>query len=135
MAKYTEGKLEYTSGRNKGWWVKLWLNQIRIAHLEGVCQDEAEAIATEFVRRWNAFEEGGSHKALVSACEEIAGLETECCSRCEGGGRIWADGKPHFPHEQAGTIPCGSCGGSGRILPDDAQEIAEAALARNKEKT
>ena len=63
------GKLKYTSGYNKGWWVKIWLNQLQIATMQGVCQDEAEALAKEFVRRWNAFEDGGIVSELVEACE------------------------------------------------------------------
>jgi len=67
---------------------------------------------------------------LLVALVQIAGLETECCPRCEGDGRLWADGKVHFQSEQRDTILCGNCGGSGRLLPEDAQIIAEAAILK-----
>ena len=60
---------------------------------------------------------------LVAALEEIRDLETDCCSRCEGDGRLWADGH---------TISCGNCGGSGRILPENAQDIAAEAIAESE---
>ena len=69
-----------------------------------------------------------SNKDLLTALEQIRDLETECCPRCEGNGRLYADGKAHHVSENADTIFCGNCGGSGRILPDNAQEIAEAAM-------
>ena len=65
---------------------------------------------------------------LVEALEKIRDLETDCCPRCEGEGNIYADGKAHYMSENAPTIPCGNCGGSGRILPEDAQDIAVEAL-------
>jgi len=71
---------------------------------------------------------------LLTALEQIRDLDTECCPRCEGSGLLWADGKPHYPSEQVDTIICGNCGGSGRILPENAQDIAIAAIAKaNKE--
>jgi len=73
------------------------------------------------------FEACNALQKFQKAMEEIAGLESECCPRCEGKGRLWADGKAHFPYERVDTIPCGRCGGSGRILPD-AQSIARQAL-------
>ena len=75
-----------------------------------------------------------SHEKLKTALEQIRDLETECCPRCEGNGRLYADGKAHLPSYQGDTIPCGSCGGSGRILPEDAQEIAQQAI-KEAEKT
>ena len=69
-----------------------------------------------------------SHEKFKIALENIVSLETECCPRCEGSGRLWADGKAHHQHEQVDTISCGNCGGSGRILPEDAQVIASKAL-------
>lgn len=69
-----------------------------------------------------------SHKKIVESLEQIRDLETDCCSRCEGEGNIYADGKAHYMSENAPTILCGNCGGSGRILPEDAQDIAEQAL-------
>ena len=70
---------------------------------------------------------------LLVALEEIRDLETDCCSRCEGNGRLYTDGKSHYPSENSPTILCGNCGGSGRILPEDAQEIAGQAIAKAKE--
>ena len=69
---------------------------------------------------------------LLAALEQIRDLETECCSRCEGNGRLYADGKAHLLSENADTVFCGNCGGSGRILPENAQDIAEAAIAKVK---
>lgn len=86
-----------------------------------------ETQAAEVIRQVEA------HEGLVEALEQIRDLETECCSRCEGNGRLYADGKAHFLSENADTILCGNCGGSGRILPDDAQDIAEQALSKEKE--
>lgn len=74
-----------------------------------------------------------ARKDLLEALKQIRDLETECCHRCEGEGNLYADGKAHYMSENAPTIPCGSCGGSGRILPEDAQDIAEAALTKEKE--
>jgi hypothetical protein len=69
-----------------------------------------------------------SHEKFKTALENIAELETDCCQRCEGNGRLYADGKTHLMSENAETILCGNCGGSGRILPEDAQTIASEAL-------
>lgn len=79
--------------------------------------------ARRLVKCWN------EHDDLVEALERIRDLETDCCQRCEGNGQLYADGKAHFPSEDAPTIHCGNCGGSGRILPEDAQEIAAEILA------
>ena len=74
-----------------------------------------------------------SQPNLLKALKEIASLESRCCPRCEGNGRLWADDKPHLPTEQVDTIPCGDCGGSGRIFPQEkAQEIAQDAIERSK---
>ena len=67
-----------------------------------------------------------------TALETIRDLETDCCHRCEGNGRLYADGKSHLVIENAPTILCGNCGGSGRILPEDAQDIAGQALKGGK---
>jgi len=66
---------------------------------------------------------------LLAALKQIAEGETQCCPRCQGNGRLWADGKVHYPSEQRDTILCGNCGGSGRLQPDNAQDIAAAAIA------
>lgn len=67
---------------------------------------------------------------LLALLGQIIDLETECCPRCEGNGRLYADGKGHLLSENAETILCGNCGGSGRILPEDAQDIAEVAITK-----
>lgn len=36
---------------------------------------KSKANATELVRRWNAFEEGGSHEALLEACERYVRMQ------------------------------------------------------------
>jgi len=47
-------------------------------------------------------------RELVEAVEEILNLSNPCCNRCEGGGRLWADGRCHgqvdvlFRKEQEG---------------------------------
>lgn len=80
-----------------------------------------------------------SHDALLEACKKIASMETKFCSCCKGNGRLYADGKPlyadgkpNYSSEIVSTILCGDCGGSGRILPEDAQQIAEKAIALAK---
>ena len=59
--EFTKGKLKFTSGQGRGWWVKLWLNQKHIATIQGICQDDAIILAKELVRRWN------SHDDLLAA--------------------------------------------------------------------
>ena len=70
-----------------------------------------------------------SHDRLLDALREIRDAETTCCPRCEGNGNLYADGKGHYMHENAPTINCGNCGGSGRLQPENAQEIAQAAIS------
>ena len=72
------------------------------------------------------------NKKYKTALESIRDLETDCCSRCEGNGRVWADSKSHYPSHRGGTVSCGNCGGSGRILSEDAQELADQALQQNE---
>ena len=69
---------------------------------------------------------------LLAALQEITDGESQCCSRCEGDGELWADGKAHYPSEQRETILCGNCGGSGRLQPENAQDIAQAAISKAK---
>ena len=70
----------------------------------------------------------GYIERLRAALEEIRDLEDSCCPRCEGNGLLYADGKAHLLIENATTIACGKCGGTGRILPVDARDIAEHGL-------
>lgn len=67
-------------------------------------------------------------RQLAEALKQIAEGETSCCPRCEGNGRLYADGKAHYMSEGAPTIFCGNCGGSGRLQPENAQEIAGVVL-------
>ena len=70
------------------------------------------------------------NEALAGALETIADTDAdELCHRCEGNGGIYADGKAHYYSEGAPTIPCPACGGSGRIVIIDTQEIARTALS------
>jgi len=67
------------------------------------------------------------NKRLKEALEAIAENEGECCQRCEGNGRVWADGRAHHPNEDVAQMRCGKCGGEGRIY-QDLQSIAADAL-------
>jgi hypothetical protein len=75
------------------------------------------------------------YAALQAKCErmetelkDIAENEGQCCMRCEGNGKLWADGKAHLPSYDGPTVNCGNCGGSGRIY-QDLQGIANEALS------
>lgn len=65
---------------------------------------------------------------MRGALDEIADSEGVCCQRCEGNGRLWADGKAHHPNENMPTRPCPPCDGEGRIYPD-LKQIAIDAMA------
>lgn len=41
----------------------------------------------------------------------------QTCARCEGNGLLYADGRTHYHSEQAPTIPCGVCSGTGTQAP------------------
>ena len=100
---------------------------IEITHLPFLTgsedDDVAEANAEFIVRACNC------HHKLLEALREIRDAETTCCPRCEGNGNLYADGKGHYMHENAPTINCGNCGGSGRLQPANAQDIAADAIA------
>jgi len=111
---------EYTEG---------WYFKVRDAGgaLVFMCVTESDVKnISEIVTKYDALK--ALNDRLKEALKQIRDLETECCPRCEGNGNIYADGKAHYMSENAPTIPCGNCGGSGRILPEDAQIIAEQAL-------
>lgn len=38
-----------------------------------------------------------------------------CCPRCEGNGRLYADGGRHYPSEHAETTDCPVCDGTGKL--------------------
>jgi len=58
--------------------------------------------------------------------EIIQGKKT-ICNRCEGNGRLWADGKAHFPSYSGETILCGDCSGNGFIINEEI-DLAQAIL-------
>ena len=60
---------------------------------------------------------------------EISEQEEENCGYCSGSGGRYADGNAHYPSENAPMVPCGQCGGYGKVPPTDAREIALDALA------
>lgn len=103
-------------------------------------RDEAKLTASKILCEWGAVtierdSLKASHSTLVEvvtalrdALDEIANSEGECCQRCEGNGRLWADGKAHHPNENMPTRPCPPCDGEGRIYPD-IKQIAIDALA------
>jgi len=66
--------------------------------------------------------------------EEIAEIEHDAhdvCSRCEGEGRLWADGKAHYPMENLPTKACPNCDGDGRVLSgDEGHAVARAAVQK-----
>lgn len=57
-------------------------------------------------------------KELTDGLQEIAEAEGRSCSRCEGNGKLWADGQAHYPSYDGPTVNCGKCGGEGKIYPD-----------------
>ena len=68
---------------------------------------------------------------LLAACEAVVAAEERNCRTCEGNGRMYADGRAHYPSENAPTIACGHCGGSGHVAADfeALREIARSAIA------
>lgn len=69
----------------------------------------------------------GKEEIYKNALEEIANHEGSVCMRCEGNGKLWADGQAHLPSYGGALINCGECGGSGRLF-EDIQSIAGEAL-------
>lgn len=63
--------------------------------------------------------------------DRIAEIEHDAhdvCSRCEGEGRLWADGKAHHPLEYLPTKACPECGGDGRVLSgNEGRDVATEA--------
>ena len=66
--------------------------------------------------------------------EEIAEIEHDShdiCSRCEGDGQLWADGKAHYPMCGLPTRNCPNCDGTGRVLSgNEGRAIARAAARK-----
>ena len=67
--------------------------------------------------------------ATRDALIDISEQEEETCGYCNGSGGRYADGNTHYPSENAPVVPCGQCGGYGKVPPTDAREIALDALA------
>lgn len=65
---------------------------------------------------------------LVEALKLILDDEGSHCTRCDGNGKLWADGQAHYQSYTGATINCGECGGSGRIYPDIKEQIREALI-------
>lgn len=128
--EHTKGKWEIDVDSREGGADQIVCDGFTICFMATGDEGEAEANAHLIAA---APETKKQRDALLEALEEIRDLETKACSRCEGNGRLYADGKAHLISENAATILCGNCGGSGRILPEDAQDIAEAAIAKAKE--
>ncbi len=73
MSEFTKGKLFVSASTliiNKDAWIIA--NTLQLGSVPGLTVNvrEASAYAKELVRRWNAFEEGGSHDTLLAACEK-----------------------------------------------------------------
>lgn len=70
------------------------------------------------------------NERLKAALNSIAQAESQSCQRCEGNGRMWADGKAHYPSDTRETVACTYCGGDGRLAVDleEVQGIAKDAL-------
>ena len=47
--------------------------------------------------------------------EDIVHGEHDVCSRCEGEGRLWADGLAHYYDPNRPTKACPNCDGTGRV--------------------
>lgn len=74
-------------------------------------------------------------------CAEIVHDAQNMCSRCEGCGRLWADGMAHYYDHNRPTRTCPVCGGTGLVSGDDAYEaicrsqlrkVVEWALRHNE---
>lgn len=87
--------------------------------------ERVEKIETTLIAENKALAE--RNKKLETALTQIRGAEPERCSFCDGSGLRYADGKPHYPSENAPVIACGNCGGSGELQPANAKDIAEQA--------
>lgn len=63
---------------------------------------------------------------------------TESCHRCEGGGRLSADGRAHshadYMSGKVATRNCDECGGAGRVFDEDAIKNLGEAIAALEEK-
>lgn len=64
--------------------------------------------------------------------EQIAEIEHDAhdvCRRCEGEGRLWADGQAHYYDANRPTKACPECDGDGRVPSgDEGRAIAKSAV-------
>lgn len=67
---------------------------------------------------------------MVEALRQIADAESNHCNRCDGGGRVWADGKAHSQGYSGPMMACSNCGGAGETDSVDLREIARAAISK-----
>lgn len=66
--------------------------------------------------------------------EEIAEIEHDAhdiCHRCEGEGRLWADGLAHYYDANRPTKACPECGGDGRVPSgNEGVDVARAQVRK-----
>ena len=55
------------------------------------------------------------------------------CGKCEGNGRLWADGKAHYHSDTRPTIDCPACGGSGKDLTGTVESLRTKLAAKDAE--
>lgn len=84
---------------------------------------------TEYGLVHEAYVQGGADQSAISyPKEDVDALiedilsylsdDPRACQRCEGNGKLWADGQSHYPSYDGPTVNCGACGGSGKIIED-----------------
>ncbi len=99
-----------------------------IADQHNSCEGIAQKIAAAIRARGKCADDPRLEQAR-EALKKIANLEDSPCHRCEGNGRLYADGRAHYYSEGAATVACPICGGTGRICDtEEAKRIALAAL-------
>jgi excinuclease UvrABC ATPase subunit len=70
-----------------------------------------------------------TRETVVAAIANAIENNRVSCPQCEGGGRMYADGKPHYYSEGAPTKPCPNCEGTGRVEEQDVEDaIADAVM-------
>jgi DnaJ-class molecular chaperone len=70
-----------------------------------------------------------TRETVVAAIANAIENNRVSCPQCEGGGRMYADGKAHYYSEGAPTKPCPNCEGTGRIEEQDIEDaIADAVM-------
>jgi hypothetical protein len=67
-------------------------------------------------------------EAIREAAKKITDNCRQTCSKCEGDGRLWADGKSHYFSENRPTVECGHCGGKGEVNVAPTNEIESLCL-------